>query len=243
MAGATSSFRPSAGPSVRLAALGCLALAAGTLVYLTDRDPSRAALIPAIPALAGLGLFGGPGAWLPSFVHPFAFSLFTAAIQPARRSPAYWACALWWAINVAFEIAQAPTSARAWPTCCRMFSARPGWRTRFRITCCEAPSRSPTSSPRQRGRPPPRPCSASSTSGRPAMRAEPIGCSIRRVLAHGRSPRSACWPSSAAAAGRLVSPTSTTGAAAARFRLLPTCRCSRSGRRSRRARSCNSRRR
>jgi hypothetical protein len=78
------------------------------LVYLTDRDPSRTALIPSIPALAGLGLFGGAGAWLPSFVHPFAFSLFTAAIQPARRSPAYWACALWWAINVAFEIGQAP---------------------------------------------------------------------------------------------------------------------------------------
>jgi hypothetical protein len=94
---------------VRLAALGCLALAAGTLVYLTDRDPSSAALVPAIPVLAGLGLFGTPGAWLPSFVHPFAFSLFTAALQPARRSPAYWACALWWAINVAFEIGQAPS--------------------------------------------------------------------------------------------------------------------------------------
>jgi hypothetical protein len=93
---------------VQLAALGCLALAAGTLVYLTDRDPSRAALIPAIPVLAGLGLFGGPGAWLPSFVHPFAFSLFTAAVQSPRRSPAYWACAMWCAINVAFEVAQAP---------------------------------------------------------------------------------------------------------------------------------------
>jgi hypothetical protein len=103
-----SSCRPWAGPPVRLAALGCLALAAGTLVYLTDRDPSRTTWIPAIPALAGLGLFGGVGAWLPSFVHPFAFSLFTAAIQPARRSPAYWACAMWWAINVAFELAQAP---------------------------------------------------------------------------------------------------------------------------------------
>jgi len=103
-----SSCRPWAGPSTRLAALGCLALAVGTLVYLTDRDPSRAALIPAIPVLVGLGLFGGPGAWLPSFVHPFAFSLFTAAIQPAHRSPAYWACAMWWAINVAFEVAQAP---------------------------------------------------------------------------------------------------------------------------------------
>jgi hypothetical protein len=93
---------------VRLAALGCLALAAGTLVYLTDRDPSRAALIPAIPVLAGLGLFGGPGAWLPSFVHPFAFSLFTAALRQPGRSPAYWACAMWWGIDVGFELAQTP---------------------------------------------------------------------------------------------------------------------------------------
>jgi hypothetical protein len=93
---------------MRLGAVGCLALAAGTLVYLTDRDPSRAALIPAIPVLAGLGLFGGLGAWLPSFVHPFAFSLFTAALAPASKPPAYWACAMWWGINVGFEVAQTP---------------------------------------------------------------------------------------------------------------------------------------
>jgi hypothetical protein len=109
VAGVSTSCRPLAGPSAWLAALGCLALAAGTLVYLTDRDPSRAALIPAIPTLAGFALFGGAGAWLPSFAHPFAFSLFTAALQPARRPPAYWPCALWWAINVAFEIGQAPS--------------------------------------------------------------------------------------------------------------------------------------
>lgn len=108
MAGAVSSFRPSAGPSVRLAALGCLALAIGTLVYLTDRDPSRAALVPAIPLLAGLGLFGSPGAWLPSFAHPFAFSLLTAALQQPGKSPAYWACAMWWGIDVGFELAQTP---------------------------------------------------------------------------------------------------------------------------------------
>lgn len=108
MAGVSSACRPWAGPSVQFASLGCVALAVGTLVYLTDRDPSRAALIPTIPVLAGLGLFGGWGAWMPSFVHPLAFSLLTAAVQFPRRSPAYWACAMWWAINVAFEVAQAP---------------------------------------------------------------------------------------------------------------------------------------
>jgi hypothetical protein len=92
----------------RLVALGCLALGIGVLVYLTDRDPSRAALIPAVAALSQSHLFGAVGLWLPSFVHPFAFSLFTAAVQSPHRSPAYWACAMWWAINVAFELAQAP---------------------------------------------------------------------------------------------------------------------------------------
>lgn len=108
MAGVSSSCRPWSGPSVQLAALGCLALAVGTLVYLTDRDPSRAALIPAFPVLAGLGLFGGPGAWLPSLVHPFAFSLLTAALRQPGKSPAYWACAMWWGIDVGFELAQTP---------------------------------------------------------------------------------------------------------------------------------------
>jgi hypothetical protein len=97
------------GAPARLFALGCLALGVGVLVYLTDRDPSRAALVPAIAALSQSHLFGAVGLSLPSFVHPFAFSLFTAALQPARRAPAYWACGLWWAINVAFEIGQAPS--------------------------------------------------------------------------------------------------------------------------------------
>lgn len=108
MARAVRIPEPPPGAPARLLALGCLALGVGVLVYLTDRDPSRAALIPAVTVLSHSHLFGAVGLWLPSFVHPFAFSLFTAAVQPARRSPAYWACALWWAINVALEVAQAP---------------------------------------------------------------------------------------------------------------------------------------
>ena len=109
MARAVHIPEPPHGAPARLFALGCLALGVGVLVYLTDRDPSRAVLVPAVTALSQSHLFGAVGLWLPSFVHPFAFSLFTAALQPARRLPAYWACALWWAINVAFEIGQAPT--------------------------------------------------------------------------------------------------------------------------------------
>jgi hypothetical protein len=108
MARAVRILEPPHGAPARLVALGCLALGVGIFVYLTDRDPSRAALIPAVTALAQGHLFGAIGLWLPSFVHPFAFSLFTAAVQSPRRSPAYWACAMWWAINIAFEVAQAP---------------------------------------------------------------------------------------------------------------------------------------
>lgn len=103
---------PLIGPETyRIAALvsaGLLAMAVGLLVYLTDRDPSHTALIPAFAALAGSSLFGALGQWMPSFVHPFAFSLFTAATFPSRASAGYSACVAWWAVNVVFEVAQHP---------------------------------------------------------------------------------------------------------------------------------------
>jgi hypothetical protein len=91
-----------------LVATGLMAMAVGLLVYLIDRDPSHAALIPAVEALAGSSLFGVLGQWIPSFVHPFAFSLFTAATYPSRASAGYSACAAWWAVNVVFEVVQYP---------------------------------------------------------------------------------------------------------------------------------------
>ena len=94
-----------------LVLVGALAIAAGLIVYLTDRDPSRAALIPAAAALSTGPLVGVLGQWLPSFVHPLAFSLFTAAARRAWTPPAYGACLAWWAVNVAFEIGQHPVVA------------------------------------------------------------------------------------------------------------------------------------
>ena len=91
-----------------LAAAGCFVLSIGLLVYLTERDTSQAALIPAVSGLAGLHVFGVLGQWLPSFVHPFAFSLFTAAALPASERPKYLACIVWFGINVAFEFGQNP---------------------------------------------------------------------------------------------------------------------------------------
>jgi hypothetical protein len=96
-----------------LVATGLLAIAVGLLVYLADRDPSHAALIPAVAALAGSSLFGVLGQWMPSFVHPFAFSLFTAATYPSRASAGYSACVAWWAVNVVFEVVQYPGINRA----------------------------------------------------------------------------------------------------------------------------------
>lgn len=88
---------------------GAFALAIGVLVYLTDRDPAHAAWIPAAWSLSGSALFGAVGGWLPSLTHAFAFSLFTAAVAGSRpTAPAYGACVLWWGIDSAFELAQAP---------------------------------------------------------------------------------------------------------------------------------------
>jgi hypothetical protein len=91
-----------------MAATGGLALALGLLVYLLDRSPTQAMLIPRIAALAGSRVFGVIGQWLPSFVHPFAFSLFTAAALAPRVGPRYEACVAWGAVNIAFELGQHP---------------------------------------------------------------------------------------------------------------------------------------
>ena len=96
------------GRSASLAAIGGVAIAVGLLVYLADREPSRAALIPTVALLTGSNVFGLLGGWLPSFVHTFAFSLFTAAALPERAAPRYGACIAWLTVNVAFELGQHP---------------------------------------------------------------------------------------------------------------------------------------
>ena len=109
--------RPAAGSSTStdsalLAMMGGIALALGLAVYLTDRDPSHAALIPVVAGLAGSNLFGPLGRWLPAAVHPFAFSLFTAAALPSRSAWRFGACAAWCVVNIAFELGQHPLIGR-----------------------------------------------------------------------------------------------------------------------------------
>lgn len=91
-----------------LAALAGFALAVAMLVYMTDRDPAAALLFPALATLHGGPVFGSAGAWLPSFVHPFAFSLLTAAALPAQLGSRLAACAAWGAVDVGFEVGQHP---------------------------------------------------------------------------------------------------------------------------------------
>lgn len=91
-----------------LISLAILTLAVGIMVYLTDRPPFHAVLIPGKLSFNNGSLFGALGNWLPSFVHPFAFSLLSAAIRAPSAAPAYGTCAAWWAVNVLFEIGQHP---------------------------------------------------------------------------------------------------------------------------------------
>ena len=93
--------------------VGAGSLAVGALVYLVDRAAGSASLLPA-GAWSGTGWhFGAVGAWLPSFVHPFAFSLVFAALAPTDAARAYRACAAWWAVNVVFELGQLAPAATA----------------------------------------------------------------------------------------------------------------------------------
>jgi len=85
------------------------ALALGVLVYLTDRPVASAPLLLSLLGLQGTRpWFGALGGWLPSFVHPLAFSLFSAALLTPQPRWQYSACGFWFAVNAAFEIGQHP---------------------------------------------------------------------------------------------------------------------------------------
>lgn len=96
------------------AAVAVLALAIGALVYVTDRPAGHAVLLPAWASAAHAPRFGTLGNWVPSFVHPFAFGLLTAAALRIRRTAVAGAVCIGWAVvNVAIEFAQSPMVAAA----------------------------------------------------------------------------------------------------------------------------------
>jgi hypothetical protein len=96
------------GRQAALWSMGGVALALGMLVYLADRPAGHAQWMPQLGFLAGHHGFGRVGQWLPSFVHAWAFSLFSAALLAPRQRWALGACGFWFAVNAAFEIGQHP---------------------------------------------------------------------------------------------------------------------------------------
>lgn len=111
--------------------LAALALSIGLLVYLLDRPAGHAALIPAAWAAArGGASFGAAAAWLPSFLHVFAFSLLTAATLPHSPAAAAGSCVLWWGIGLGFEVLQHPAIARPFAAA---LDGLPGFRTLARF--------------------------------------------------------------------------------------------------------------
>ena len=96
-------------PGPRIASLAILALALGILVYVLDRPTVY--FLPGAWGLAGdLLWFGRLGGYLPDGLHVYALILLTAAVAPTptRILPI---CALWFAIDSLFELAQHPTLA------------------------------------------------------------------------------------------------------------------------------------
>jgi hypothetical protein len=88
-----------------------IALCLGLLVYVAERSSTHTMLLPRFAAQGGGPHFAAITQWLPSFIHPFAFSLLSAAaLRPRVTSgqPPYIVCALWWAANLAFELGQHP---------------------------------------------------------------------------------------------------------------------------------------
>lgn len=96
-----------------LALLAGLALVLGVLVYLVDRPPGSAWLLPSQwqAAPGGRGWFGAAGLWLPSFVHAFAFSVLSAWLLPQRSAFAAGACLSWALIDTLAECGQHPSLA------------------------------------------------------------------------------------------------------------------------------------
>jgi hypothetical protein len=95
---------------LRVTAIAVAALAVGVAIYVLDRPPGSAYLLPRGATLfSGTALwFGGAGDWIPAFLHVFAFSLLSAALLRASRAAAASACVAWWAIDSLFELGQHP---------------------------------------------------------------------------------------------------------------------------------------
>jgi hypothetical protein len=90
------------------------ALAAGVAVYVADRPAATAYLLPQALTLTDNpgALFGTLGAFLPSFVHVYAFTLLTATVVSSSTPWSAAAIATAWCITDSlFELGQHPVIA------------------------------------------------------------------------------------------------------------------------------------
>jgi len=95
-----------------LIALAVLLL--GVMVYLFDRSASSVYFIPSwlSHTVSVTQIFGATSNHLPTFVHPFAFILFTAALAATNKKHLALICLAWLVIDSSFEAAQIPTVAQ-----------------------------------------------------------------------------------------------------------------------------------
>jgi hypothetical protein len=100
------------------------ALAVGVGLYVVDRPAVHVYLLPPALTLPGAPVWvsGVLGGSLPSFLHVFAFTLFTAAVLTPRTARSAAAITVaWCATDVLFELAQHPLLAP------RIAAALPDW--------------------------------------------------------------------------------------------------------------------
>ena len=98
--------------AVKLAAVNLsaiLALAAGTSVYLFDRDWTSALFLApfADKQVGNVGLFGALGSNLPSFLHAYAFALLLILLLGRTSHARQLGASLWFAIAATLECLQA----------------------------------------------------------------------------------------------------------------------------------------
>jgi hypothetical protein len=98
--------------AVKLAALNIsaiLALAAGTSVYLFDRDWASALFLAPFADLqvGRAGLFGAFGGNLPSFFHAYAFALLLIILLGRTAYARHLGASLWFTVAAALEFLQA----------------------------------------------------------------------------------------------------------------------------------------
>jgi len=107
--------------SSSLLRLATALLVLGVLVYALDRGGTAYFLPDWLARATGPSMFGALGAHLPTFVHPFAFVLITAAVlRPGPRGLLF-ICSAWLVIECAFEVGR-------WsPLGQRIAAAVPGW--------------------------------------------------------------------------------------------------------------------